>query len=226
MNKYLIKLLRVSSWIGIASLGLFYVLASSVPAQFGVSIGEERFHLPKIDPLIHLDTKSYVLPQQMYNFYNKNIPPNKFLIEKSKKFYSGVGTESYVKVFYRPDFKNFPIETALILFFRISTFLSIALILYLLSKVFSSLLANNAFDPINQQRFLWIGLFIFLISIIRILHSTVLASFLRYNPTLLGYEVTPSFQPLWLIVVGVLILIFSFIYGHLISLHEEQKLTV
>ncbi|MEP1152574.1 MAG: DUF2975 domain-containing protein [Balneola sp.] len=226
MNKYLIKLLITSSWVGIASLSLFYIHGSSVQTQFGVSIGEERFHIPKIDPLIHLDTKSYVLPQQMYNFYNKNIPPNKFLVEKSKKFYSNVGTESYTQVFYRPDFKSFPIETVLIFFFRIFTFLSIALILYLLSKVLSSLLTNNAFNPINQRRFLWIGLLIFLISITRILHSTVLAGFLRYNPTLLGYEVGPSFQSLWLIVVGVLFLIFSFIYGHLISLHEEQKLTV
>ena len=226
MNLSLIKSLRVGCWIGIATLGIYYILASTTPFDYSIKIGKVKINIPQIDPLVHLDTKYYVLEQQMYNFHTPEYSPNQFLIDKSKKFYSSVGTESYVKTFYRPDFENYPTETLLVFLFRTSTFISIALILYLMSQVFSSIISGNAFDKLNQKRFFWISLLFILISILRVLHSTALAGFLKYDTKLLGYEIEPSFQALWLVLVGITFLVFSIIYGQLISLHEEQKLTI
>ncbi|XWN36618.1 MAG: DUF2975 domain-containing protein [Balneola sp.] len=226
MNRLLIKSLIALCWIGIATLAVYYIFATLTPHQQTISIGSERVKIPKIDPLVYLDTRSYALPQQMYNPHNRNIHPNEYLVEKSRSYYSGVGTKYYANAFYRADFRGFPVETILIYFFRVVTFLAVVLILYMLSKLLSSLLEDKAFDAINKSRIFWIGLLLIFISIIRVLHSTVLAAFLKYDTKLLGYIVEPSFQALWLIAVGILVFIFSAVYNQLIYLYEEQKLTV
>ncbi len=179
-----------------------------------------------IDPKIHLDTEYYALPQKMYGNQQIGLPPNEFLIEKATNFYSGVGTKFYSEVFYRPDFEQFPVETSLILIFRLLTFAGIVLFFFLLSKILRSVIIENPFDEKNHLRLFSMGLIAVFLPIVRTLHSTVLAGYVQYDPKLLGYEITPSYSSLWLVLFGILIVILSFFFRETAQIYEEQKLTV
>ncbi len=210
-------------WVIILSISFIYASSTTDPSEKRVF---NTVTIPNIDPLIHLDTEWYVLPQYMYNFRYKHVPPNEYLIQKSENFYSQIGTEAYYKTFYRPDFEQYPLQTGLILFFRITTFLCLVISLFLLAKIFHSGYSDNLLFSKNPHRLFYIGFAVFLLPILRISHSIVLAGFIRLDPQLLGYKISPSYQSSWIMLAGVLIIIVSFAYKELIRLYEEQKLTV
>lgn len=222
-SKYVIKTAHYGCWIAILLVSLIYVTSSSSPwPQRLVS----EFSLPNIDPKVHLDTESYVLPQKLYGNARYGPPPNEHLIKKSRNFYSGVGTQYYAEVFYRPDFEQFPLETALILFFRLATYAGIVLFFFLLSKILSSIVYEDPFNPKNHARLFYLGIIALFVPIVRTLHSIVMAGFLMYDPKLLGFEVSPSYLNLWLVSVGVFIMVLSYFFKESARMYEDLKLTV
>lgn len=210
-------------WIAIIAISLVYAISSSTPWDRHIF---NDIQIPKIDPFVHIDTKFYVLPSKIYGNARAGIPLNEILIEKSRNFYSGIGTEFHASTFYRPDFQHFPLETLLILFFRLTTFAGMVVFLYLLYLILRSVYEEDPFDLRNHYRLFYMGLISIVLPIIITLHSTVLAAFVQYNPRLLEYKISPSYLSLWLIFGGVLLLIFSFLFKEMVHIHEEQKLTV
>jgi hypothetical protein len=222
-NKFVCKSGFYLCWLMIISIGIIYAASTTEPRENRI------FHMvkvPNVDPLIHVDTHFYALPQQMYNYQYKHVPPNESLINKSKNFYSEIGSSAYYSTFYRPDFEQYPTQTGLILFFRVATFAGLILFLFLLAKMFQSGYASNPFVNKNVQRLFFMGFIMMLLAILRTAHSIALAGFIRLDPKLLGYDVTPSYTSLWIILPGLLLISGSFFYEKLIHLHEEQKLTV
>lgn len=210
-------------WLIIVSVAIIYGSATFGPRSTDIF---NDLEIPNVDPHIHIDTEFYVLPQKMYNYQSTTIPPNEYLIQKSKEYYSGVGTQAYYNTFYRPDFEQYPLVTVLILFFRIATFIGLISSLFLLAKMFQSGYTGNPFIGQNVQRLLYVGFTLIMLAILRTAHSIALAGFIRLDPKLLGYEVAPSYTSLWLLLPGLLLIAGSFFYRKLIHLHEELKLTV
>lgn len=223
ISKAICKIGMYGCWVAIISVSLVYVISSSDPWDKYIFNSTQ---IPKIDPLVHLDTKFYVLPSKIYGNPQADIPSNEILIEKHHNFYSGIGTEFHASTFYRPDFQQFPLETLLILFFRLTTFIGLISFLYLLYLILKSVYEEDPFDIRNHHRLFCMGLISIVLPIIMTLHSTVLAAFVRYDPRLLEYEISPSYLSLWLIFGGVLLLTLSFLFKEMIRIHEEQKLTV
>lgn len=220
-SKLVSKIGMYCCWIAIIAISLVYAISSSTPWDRYIF---EDIQIPKIDPLVHLDTQFYVLPSKIYG--RGDIPRNEALIEKSRNFYSGIGSEFHASTFYRPDFQQFPLETVLILFFRLATFIGLVLFLYLLYLILKSVYNENPFDLRNHYRLFNMGLIAVVLPIIITLHSAVLAAFVQYDPKLIEYEISPSYLSLWLILGGVVMLILSFLFKEMIRIHEEQKLTV
>lgn len=223
ISKSISKIGMYGCWIAIIFISLVYVISSSGPWDKYIF---NSVKIPKIDPTVHLDTQFYVLPSKIYGNSRAGIPRNEMLIEKSRNFYSGIGTEFHASTFYRPDFQQFPLETLLILFFRLTTFIGLVSFLYLLYLILRSVYEENPFDLRNHHRLFYMGLIAIILPIIITLHSTVLAAFVQYDPRLLEYEISPSYLSLWLIFGGVLLLILSFLFKEMVRIHEEQKLTV
>lgn len=218
MNKIINKVAYYGCWVVIAFVSYIYVSSSTSPWK------ANSYNV--IEPLVHLDTKYYALPQQMYRSYMPHFQPDEYLIEKSKNFYSGIDSEFHATTHFRPDFEQFPTETILILVFRLLTFAGIVLFLFLLSQVLRSVTKDDPFDERNFSRLFYMGIIGIFVPIIRTLHSVVLAGFVTHDPKLLGYEVGPSFMSLWLISIGILILVLSFFFKETSRIYEEQKLTV
>lgn len=210
-------------WLMIVSIGIIYGSATLGPRSTEIF---NTLKIPNIDPLIHVDTEFYVLPQKMYNYQSTTVPPNEYLIQKSKEYYSEIGTQAYYNTFYRPDFEQYPLATVLILFFRLATFVGILSFLFMTAKMFQSGYSGDPFIGKNAQRLFYMGFTLLCLSILRIAHSIALAAVIRLDPKLLGYEVAPSYTSLWLLLPGLLLIAGSFFYRKLIHLHEEQKLTV
>lgn len=215
-NKITSRLGFYCCWIGILVISFVYLLSSMTPwaaQDYGV-----------IEPKVHLDTQFMVLPGTIYgaSWYSRN----EYLIEKSRNFYSSIGTEFHANTHYRPDFEQYPVETSLILFFRLFTYTSLILFLFLLSQVLRSVFKENPFDEKNFKRLFYMGIIWIFLPVVRMLHSMVLAGFITYNPRFLGYEITPNFQSLWLVLIGIFILTLSFFFKETSRIYEEQKLTV
>lgn len=210
-------------WAVIIFVSFVYAVSSSTPWDRFLF---DRIEIPKIDPFVYLDTQFYVLPQKIAGNSYAGIPANDFLIEKSRNFYSGVGSEFHAKTFYRPDFQQFPLETLLILFFRLTTYAGLVLFFYLLSMVLKSVNTENPFDIKNHGRLFYMGFIATVLPLIVALHSTVLAAFIQYDPRLLGYNVSPSFLTLWMIPAGIILIVLSFFFKETARIYEEQKLTV
>lgn len=216
MNKIISKVAYYVCWATILIISLIYAFSSTTPWT------NQKYDV--IEPAVHLDTKFMVLPGTIYgaSWYSRN----EYLIEKSRNFYSSIGTTFLASTHYRPDFEQYPVETSLILFFRLFTYTGLVIFLFLLSQILRSVFKENPFDEKNFERLLYMGLIWIFLPIVRMLHSMVLAAFINYNPRFLGYEITPSFQSLWLVLIGILILFLSFFYKETARIHEEQKLTV
>lgn len=222
-NKFVCKGGFYLCWLMIISIGIIYATSTTEPWENRIF---DTVKVPNVDPLIYMDTQWYVLPQYMFNYRYKHVPPNEHLINKSENFYSEIGTSAYYSTFYRPDFEQYPTQTVLILFFRIATFIGLLCFLFLLAKMFQSGYTGDPFIKQNVHRLFYMGFLLLMISILRTAHSISLAGFIRLDPQLLGFEISPSYTSLWIILPGILLIFGSFFYEKLIHLHEEQKLTV
>ncbi|MEX0723447.1 MAG: DUF2975 domain-containing protein [Gracilimonas sp.] len=218
MNKVFSKIAYYGCWLLILLVSFIYASSSFSPWD------ADKYNF--IEPLVHLDTKYYTLPQKIYGNSRIGLPPNEYLLEKASNFYSGIDSEFHATTHFRPDFEQFPVETILILFSRLFTYIGIVIFLFLLSQLLRSIYKNDPFDEKNFTRLFYMGMIGIFVPIIRILHSLVLASFITYNPRLLGYDMSPSFISLWLVLFGVLLLVLSFFFKETARIYEEQKLTV
>lgn len=218
MIKTISKISYYFCWLAIIIVSFVYAASSFSPWN------AQKFNL--LEPSIHLDTKYYALQQQIYWTAGVDRTNNQYLIEKARNFHSGVGSEFQAQTFFRPDFDQFPTETILVLFFRLLTYTGIILFFFLFSQILQSVFKEDPFSPKNHNRLFYLGCITIVIPIIRVLHSLVLSGYVRRNPALLGYDVGPSYLPLWLVLFGVFILILSFLFKETARIHEEQKLTV
>jgi len=213
-NKSVSRISYSACWLAIIFISLI-LIDSSISPWKKTYLGIE---LPKIDPLVHLSNRfSFPLNPEYLNKKEKKDNPD---------FYSGILANSYVEVFYRPDFKGYPTYTLLILFFRLAAYICLVLFFFLLSQILKSVYKGSPFNSHNYRRLLFMGLLIIFISIVRVFHSCVMADFLSKNPKLLGWNIVGSYQALWLIPFGLLLVILSYVFKEQVRIHEELKLTV
>ena len=206
--------IQVLCIVGIIGVSYIYVYSSLSPWS------SKKYNL--LEPRVSLETRFYVLPQKIYRTSNVD----DFLIEKARNFHSGAGTSFISNAFFRPDFENYPIQTGLILLFRLATYAGIVLSLILLLRIAQSISAGALFEDNTELRLFNLGLILLFLPIIRTAHSLVLAGFIRLNPSLLGYELGPHLNYLWLSLFGLVMLAISFFFREARYIYEEQKLTV
>lgn len=214
LSKLISKIAFYGCWIAIIVISFILIDSSATPwnkTYFGVEI-------PKIDPLVHIDNRyHFPLHSEYINKEDRIDRPD---------FYSSISANSFVEVFYRPDFEGYPTHTLTILILRLVTYISLSLFFYFLSRILKSVYKGSPFSTQNYKRLLYMGLLMSLISIVRVVHSTVMADFLTENPKLLGWNIVGSYQGLWLLPFGLLLVILSYIFKELVRIHKEQKLTV
>lgn len=211
----LFQFLFYACWALIIFVTITYLLASSSPWAYRAF---NLFEMPKIDPLVQIDNRTAIPAHPRY-----------FTEEQQKsdtRVYSIVTNQSYSEVFYRPDFKQDPIETLLILVCRLLTFIGIVLFLYLLANVLRSIVHDDPITMENYKRVYWMGIFMVLLPLVRIVHSSVLVSILEESPRMTGWELSTSYLSIWTIPLGLVLLVISYVFKELIRIYEEQKLTI
>ena len=90
-------------WLLIVVISIIYAISTANPRETRVF---NTIETPNIDPLIHVDTQFYTLPQRMYNYQHEHTPPNRYLIKKSENFYSGIGSLLIIAHFIVLTLKN------------------------------------------------------------------------------------------------------------------------